>query len=98
MMWKADITLEIHQTVVDSIGETKHEDVTNPAVHDVQHEWSKDEYPTNSTEDDEGLAIFPPPENNNEEKGFHTGTTGKESQVAQISFAHGHHWLLTFIQ
>ncbi|XP_015265788.1 PREDICTED: CD44 antigen isoform X6 [Gekko japonicus] len=59
------------QTVADSIDETKHEDVTNrPAVHDMQHEQSREnEYPTNST-NEEGLAFFPPPENSNE--GFHT--------------------------
>ncbi|XP_015265784.1 PREDICTED: CD44 antigen isoform X2 [Gekko japonicus] len=58
-------------TVADSIDETKHEDVTNrPAVHDMQHEQSREnEYPTNST-NEEGLAFFPPPENSNE--GFHT--------------------------
>nr|XP_056706996.1 CD44 antigen [Euleptes europaea] len=65
---------ETLHTVVDSIDETKHEEVTDHlAVHDVQHEWGReDEYTTNSTKNEEGFAIFPPPENNNEEKVFHT--------------------------
>lgn len=71
---------------MDSTHETKHEDGTkHPEVHDVQHEWSRDdEYPTSSTKDEEGLAILPSPENNNEEKGFPTGTTGKKLQSGSI--------------
>ncbi|XP_048339318.1 CD44 antigen isoform X11 [Sphaerodactylus townsendi] len=62
---------ETFDTVVDSTDERNHDDVTDhPAWHVVQHEW--DGYPTNSTKDEEGFAISPPPENNNEEKVFHT--------------------------
>ncbi|XP_077178273.1 CD44 antigen isoform X4 [Paroedura picta] len=72
-----DITFEIHPTIiitaVDVTDETKHENVTiHPEVYDIQHEWSREEeYPTNSIKDEE-LATFAPPENNNEEKDFHT--------------------------